>query len=98
MSSKNNTESFINNLNKGDPSMEPWGTPACTFFAEINFRVAKRWNHLSEVFPLEMRSKTNFAIRRIPLFHSHLGGWEAIKTRTDASKITRVRVSANTRI
>ena len=35
MSVKNDTESFINMLNKGCRSIEPWGTLACTFFAEL---------------------------------------------------------------
>ena len=35
VSVKNNTESFVNKLNKKGPSMEPWGTPACTFFVEL---------------------------------------------------------------
>ena len=35
VSVKNNTESIINKLNKRVPSMEPWGIPPCTFFAEL---------------------------------------------------------------
>ena len=27
---------FINKLNEIGPAMEPWGTPACNFFAELS--------------------------------------------------------------
>ena len=35
MSVEVNTELSMNKLNKRGAAMEPWGTPACTFFAEI---------------------------------------------------------------
>ena len=46
--------------------------------------MAKRWNHLFENIK---NVKTNFVIGRIPLVHSHLGGWGSIKMHTDANNI-----------
>ena len=51
----------------------------------FNFRVSKRWNDISKS-----------VIGHIPLLHSHLGGRESIKMRTDTSNTTEAHVNGNT--
>ena len=43
MSVEVNTELSMNKLNKRDPAMEPWGTPACTFFCRDTVIIYLYW-------------------------------------------------------
>ena len=56
-------------------------------FVQFKKREKHPWRSVTFSKVAGFSSKTNFAIERIPLLHSHLGGWESIKTRTGANKI-----------